>query len=314
MPKSFFSSKDPIFNNKLDINKTTNIDYSNVPRNAVIAPTATLVGAKFIDGFRNKKFSKGKLGKLALLASLLGGASGVRINESTNVKVKPKAFSFDNIIQKTEQPKINNIEDLNKLYLAKLTRTLGGGALGYTLGSLLSIGADENSFRNILPYLLGLGGAGLGYAYKDYKLNTNNLKQLSNDISNKINSWFNKTASSDIISNSMGLNDQLNNIKETLVSPSTEERISEFLNKNPIATTILGASLGGLSSNLLYRLGTSKKDKINNILSILPGAALGGGLALSYNLEAKPLLEKRKLEKKMIKSIVDGHLNKNENK
>lgn len=312
MPQSFFSSNDPIFNNKLDVNKTTNIDYSNAPRNALIAPTATLVGAKFIDGFRNKKFSKGKLGKLALIASLLGGVSGIGINETTNVKVKPKPFSFENIVQKVEQPEINNIEDLNKKYLAHITRAIGGGSLGYALGSLLSIGANENSFRSMLPYLLGLGGAGLGYAYNNgYRFNSDNLKQFGNDISNKINSWFNKTASSEIISNTMGLNDRLNTIKETLISPSTEEKISELLNKNPVATTLLGASLGGLSSNLLYRLGTSKKDKINNILSILPGAALGGGLALSYNLEAKPLLEKRRLEKKILKSIIDGYLTKN---
>lgn len=317
MPKSFFSSKDPIFNNKLDINKTINIDYSNAPRNAVIAPTATLVGAKFIDGFRNKKFSKGKLGKLAILASLLGGASGIGINESTNVKVKPKAFSFDNIIQKTEQPKINNIEDLNKLYLVKLTRTLGGGALGYTLGSLLSIGADKNSFRNMLPYLLGLGGAGLGYAYKDYKINTNNLKQLSNDISNKINSWFNKTARSNRIpylafnninNSNMNINQLHNKFNKTAAAGlASAIATNNDPAKDPASragdmwqgalTSELGAGTGGalglVLAQLLAKNAKPETQALAAILGALSGYAGGGILghkaskALAANRDKK---------------------------
>lgn len=112
------------------------------------------------------KTPKGRMGKALLLSSLLGGtlAGTNSIKEENDIYPTSDDYSL-----------INN--DKTKDLLKTTGYTLGSGALGTSVGLLLKnlMGTDSN----LLPILLGLGGAGLGYGYsKGYNLN--DIKNLFN--------------------------------------------------------------------------------------------------------------------------------------
>ena len=113
---------------------------------------------------RNKT-PKGRMGKALLLSSLLGGTlAGLNSNKEEN-----------NIIPAMENSSL--INDGTKDLLKTTGYTLGSGALGATLGSLIKNYTGSDS--NLLPILLGLSGAGLGYGYsKGYNLD--DIKNLFN--------------------------------------------------------------------------------------------------------------------------------------
>lgn len=114
------------------------------------------------------KTPMGRTGKALLLSSLLGGTlAALNSKKETDINPNPPASSS-----------INN-ENVKNI-LKTTGYTAGGGALGASIGTLLKtlLGSDSN----LLPILLGLSGAGLGYGYsKGYGLD---------DVKNLVNNYL----------------------------------------------------------------------------------------------------------------------------
>ena len=116
---------------------------------------------------RNKT-PMGRTGKALLLSSLLGG---------TLAALNSKEDNSESYIDSSSSA-LNNerVKDI----LKTTGYTAGGGALGTSVGALLKtlLGSDSN----ILPILLGLSGAGLGYGYSQgYGLD---------DVKNLVNNYL----------------------------------------------------------------------------------------------------------------------------